>query len=261
MDITDSALERKLNSNIEESIGRKAVNFRKGRRRLIVQNKNLGTTTSLPTSVGTLRDQILSELKLEPYMTLIRLNDFINCFCSILNNYLRINEQSGEKQKSNAYDKHFDCLLKYFFHVLVYQKDTSLDKSFSLLNFVIEEHGQKYALRLLQYLCKDETTWNNIVKDAPSEHLTLVKVVVRKAVKKCNLSNDDKYVLKLGVQNVSTGKKEVDDRHNSIDLTGDDETGIVKNMIIAAKSLKPNTLAPSTLDIRPSLSSEIAQKQ
>ena len=79
----------------------------------------------------------------------------------------------------------------------MYQKDTSLDKSFSLLNFVIEEHGRKYALKLLQYLCKDETTWNNIVKDAPSEHLTLVKVVVRKAVKKCNLSNDDKYVCEV----------------------------------------------------------------
>ena len=103
----------------------------------------------------------------------------------------------------------------------------------------------------MQYLCKDETTWNNIVNDAPSEHLTLVKVVVRKAVKKCNLPNDDKYVLKLGVQNASTGKKEVDDRHNSIDLTGDEETGIENNVGIAAKSHKSNTLAPCTLDIRP----------
>ena len=114
MEATDSALEHKLNTNIQESVGRKVVNFRKGRRRLIVQNKNLGTTASLPTSVGTLRDQILSELKLEPYMTLIRLNDFINCFCSILNKYLRVNGQTDEKQESSAYEKHFDCLLKYF---------------------------------------------------------------------------------------------------------------------------------------------------
>ena len=47
--------------------------------------------------------------------------------------------------------------------------------------------------------------------------------------------------MKLGVQNASTGKKEVDDRHNSIDLTGDEEMGIENNVGIAAKSHKSNT--------------------
>ena len=168
-----------------------------------IANMNHPNASQSTTTSTSLRDQILSELKLEPYSTLIRLDHYIECFCSILGHYLRTPAATEQQQQHlqvvnnsglNTYKNCFQFLLIYFFKVLVYQKEANLEKWRSMLNFVIEEKGEPYAKMLLDYLRIDGTKWSRIVADAPSTHLTMVKVVIKKAIKKCDLAENDEGI-------------------------------------------------------------------
>ena len=192
-----------------------------------IANMNHPNASQSTTTSTSLRDQILSELKLEPYSTLIRLDHYIECFCSILGHYLRTPAATEQQQQHlqvvnnsglNTYKNCFQFLLIYFFKVLVYQKEANLEKWRSMLNFVIEEKGEPYAKMLLDYLRIDGTKWSRIVADAPSTHLTMVKVVIKKAIKKCDLAENDEGIAMFDLQDAERTASE------SIDLTGDNES-------------------------------------